>query len=117
MTQLVVAASHNGLPLHGQPRTQAQRLAELQEENAALKAAGSARGRVLRQSRAVIDAYLQRSAVLAKPDAAPAVKQEAQQAVEAVDAVTSGDGPEADTGHGSGSGAGLLPAVDGITTG
>lgn len=44
--------------------TQVQKLAELQEENQKLKAAGSARGRVLKQSRAVIDAYLARSAAL-----------------------------------------------------
>lgn len=43
---------------------QAQRLTSLEEENERLKAAGRSRGQVLKQSRAVIDSYLARSAAL-----------------------------------------------------
>ena len=114
--------------------SQAQRLADLEQENAALKAAGTARGRVLKQSRAVIDAYLQRSAALgssgnSKQDVpAPPIK-DAREVVEAVDSLSGAGSTIAprgaddsfvgarENGKVGNSAAGLVPALDGITTG
>lgn len=106
--------------------TQAQRLADLEEENAALKAAGNARGRVLKQSRAVIDAYLQRSVALSSEQRGGAgggagpPAHEAEKVVEAVDTLTGDPGSKTlQSGHVGGARevGGLVPAMDGITTG